>query len=199
MGEIMPKARPRLSSTDLNNLLLPYGLDRNDYPLLIVGIRGYYLSTMGKQKENDRGIYDDAIFIDTPNGTVSFNANTDSSRIRIGFGRLQKTKGMAMLKPGLWISYQFGNHKTYPALIQTGGEVTVTRDGNPNYDDTGYFGINIHKGGMNTTCSDGCQTIPPTQWTAFIGLVTSEGRRLFKEKISVTKIPYLLLENTGQL
>ena len=108
MARFLPAAKPRLSSTELRKLSGPYDIDRGRYPLVIVGIRGYYLNTMGAAGKNDRGIYDDAIFIDSPNGTVSYNANTDPSRVRRGYGRSQNTKGMAMLKPGLWLSYQFG-------------------------------------------------------------------------------------------
>jgi len=48
--------------------------------------------------------------------------------------------------------------------------VTVLRDGDPNYPETGMFGINIHRGGASGTSSLGCQTIPPTQWEVFKSL-----------------------------
>lgn len=196
---MLPPAKPRLSSTKLREMCKDYGIDRAQHPLLIVGIRGYYRNTMGLPAVNDRGIYDDAVFIDTPNSTVSFNANTDPSRYRRGSGRAQATKGMAMLKPGLWKCYKFGKHKTYLALIQTGGHVTVLRDGTPDYDDTGYFGINIHRGGRTTTSSEGCQTIHPDQWKSFIELATAEAKRLFGTDYDKVILPYLLIENTGQV
>ena len=194
MNKIVPPAKPRLSSSELRSLCDSYNVDRDKYPLLIVGIRGYYLNTMGAANINDRGIYDDAIFIDSPNVTASFNANTDPSRSRIGYGK-SVNKGMAMLKCGLWMSYQFGKHKTYAALIQTGGSVTVIRDGNPNYEDSGYFGINIHRGGYNTTSSEGCQTIYPDQWSSFISLATSEAKRISADGFNKLVIPYILMEN----
>lgn len=194
-----PSAKPRLSSTELRALCKPYKINRTKHPLLIVGIRGYYRNTLGVTGANDRGIYDDALFIDSPNCTVSFNANTDPSRYRKGKGTHQGSKGMAMLESGLWTCYRFGKHKTYPALIQTGGMVTVIRDGTPNYPDTGYFGINIHRGGINTTSSEGCQTIHPDQWKSFIELATAEAKRLFGAQYTQVTIPYLLLENNGQI
>ena len=196
MAVIVPKSKPRLSSTELHKLLEPFQINRNEYPLLIVGIRGYYLNTMGQTGENDRGIYDDAIFIDTENVTASFNANTDPSGCRIGYGTDKRTMGMARLKPGFWKAHCFGLHKfLYTALVQRKGKVTVIRDGNPDYEDTGYFGINIHKGGYSSTSSLGCQTIYPDQWKGFISLAIAEAKRLYNTKWDQVIIPYVLIEN----
>lgn len=198
MAPIVPNEKPRLSSTALAELTEPFHIDRSVNPLLIVGIRGYYLTTMGDPTKDDRGIYDDAIFVDTPNGTCSFNGNTNPSSVKVGEGYSEK-KGMAELKLGLWFSYKLGIHKTYSALVQTGGKVVVLRDGSPNYEDGGYFGINIHKGGYRSTSSKGCQTIYPEQWNSFISLVTSEAKRLFHNQYKERVIPYLLIENKGTI
>jgi lysozyme len=56
-----------------------------------------------------------------------------------------------------------------------GDAVTVQRDGGK--EETGFFGINIHRGGITRTNSEGCQTLPPSQWPAFISLVESEMKR----------------------
>jgi len=64
--------------------------------------------------------------------------------------------GAAVLKPGQYVNaYQLGLHqgkKEHPALIQTGGYVTVYRDFDrdniaeeTNVQETGHFGINIHR------------------------------------------------------
>jgi hypothetical protein len=196
----LPAAKPRLSSTKLHEFIQPYYINRQEYPLIIVGIRGYYLNTLGVQGQNDRGIYDDALFIDSPNVTASFNANNDPSVIRKGYGTSEGTKGMARLKTGLWKAHRFGYHRgLYLALVQRMGQVTVIRDGNPDYEDTGNFGINIHKGGYNTTSSEGCQTIHPDQWASFINLAKDQAVRFFQDKWDKVVIPYLLLENTGQI
>ncbi len=99
-----------------------------------------------------------------------------------------------MLKAGLYRSHVLGKHRAssptgHRALIQQGGPVTVIRDGSPNYEDTGFFGINIHRGGNNSTSSLGCQTVPPSQWLNFIGLVENGMRRH-----GVKVMPYLLVE-----
>lgn len=195
----VPSAKPRLSSAAIKKLILSYPVDRVKYPLIVIGIRGYYLNTLGEPMKNDLNMYDDALFIDSPFATASFNANTDPSKHRKGYGFSDKTKGMGHLKPGLWFAHQFGLHKgKYLALIQTGGKVTVIRDGDPDYEDSGYFGINIHRGGYGTTSSLGCQTIYPPQWDSFIAMAVDHAKRLHGNKWNKVVIPYLLVENTGQ-
>ena len=79
--------------------------------------------------------------------------------------------GAAILCPGQYRGvYRISKHRgRYDALCQRAGDVTVWRDDNrdPNHDmddstrDTGSFGINIHKGGRNSSVvnkwSAGCQ------------------------------------------
>lgn len=134
----------------------------------VVAIRGYYLNSMGNPSKNDRGIYDDAFFVvERINEPVSnwivrrYNGNTDPSLHR---------EGIANLAPGNW-RYKIGIHglskpksRQYWACVQA-APVTVVRDGGAT--ETGYFGINIHRGGSSGTSSLGCQTIPPTQWPSF--------------------------------
>lgn len=152
-------------------------------PVELLGVRGYYRRTMGDPETNDRGIYDDAIFLRTPTVYAAFNANTDPGVRR---------RGVAVLAPGLWL-YKLGIHglskpaaRRYPALVQA-GEVEVRRDGGRG--ERGFFGINIHRGGATTTSSLGCQTIVPSQWEAFIALVRSELKRHGARTVS-----YLLVE-----
>lgn len=147
----------------------------------VIGIRGYYKKTMGNPVKNDRNIYDDALFVISPEIFASFNANTDPSVTR---------KGVAVLKPGVW-RYKKGKHKInspsgYPAFVQA-EKVTVIRD--QQGEDTGWFGINHHKGGYSTTSSLGCQTTYPTQWEAHRALVYSE-----LDKYGQKDFPYILLE-----
>lgn len=189
---IVPGSKPQMDPDTLGELVEKNGYKASDLPeLFVVGVRGYYKDTMGKPGVNDRGIYDDAIFLACVHDHTfaSFNANTDPSSYRKGKG-IGSAKGMACLKRGLYHSHQLGLHRgKYMALIQTGGEVTVVRDGTPDYEETGWFGINIHKGGYNTTSSLGCQTIHPDQWMGFIGMVQT---LMHAHKQSV--MPYLLIE-----
>ena len=54
----VPSTIPRLNSSALRRLIAAYQIDREKYPLIVVGIRGYYLNSLGKPGENDRGIYE---------------------------------------------------------------------------------------------------------------------------------------------
>lgn len=187
MSSLLPNDKPKMSQAEVAALLLEY--DVTD-PLCLVGIRGYYKNTMGAPGRNDRGMYDDAMFLWSADTFASFNGNTDPSAYRKGIGRGSR-KGMASLKHGHYHSHKIGLHRgKYTALVQTAGPVVVVRDGDPPYEDEGYFGINIHKGGITQTSSLGCQTIPPNQWDAFISLV-----KLLMKRHELSVMPYLLVEN----
>ena len=180
---IVPRSKPQASEDLVRRVLARAGV--HDL-VALVGVRGYYLDTMGEKGANDRGIYDDAIFLVTPAGMMRYNANTDPSVAR---------RRVAVLVPGLW-RYRLGIHglskpkeKQYEALVQA-AVVTVDRD-EVDADSTGWFGINIHRGSYRTTSSLGCQTIYPAQWPAFIESV----RGAMKEHGQRT-VPYLLVDVT---
>lgn len=189
---IVPETRPRLSYGELLPRVEALGLDVTRHPVFVAGIRGYYGNSMGKP-DNDRGIYDDAIFLVSPAFFGAYNGNTDPSGRRpgVGFG---SGKGMARLTPGLWMVHRFDKHRgQYNALCQRAGDVTVLRDGTPDYLDTGSFGINIHRGAYDHTSSLGCQTIYPDQWKSFIASAKDQARRFHGDQWETTTIPYALL------
>lgn len=178
---MVPATQPKLSQEDARALIQPFNLSQ--YPVKLLGIRGYYKQTMGNPLKNDRGIYDDAIFLISPDAFAGFNANTDPSVTR---------QGIAVLKPGVYL-YKIGMHNMkapYEALRQY-GRVTVIRDGQGEQTDTAAnpFYIDIHKGGYNTTSSLGCQTVHPSQWISFLNMVKDHLKR-YDQKI----IPYALIE-----
>lgn len=146
----------------------------------VVAVRGYFLNSKGKPGQNDRGIYDDAFFVITPDTFAAFNGNTDPSRYR---------RGMAMLKAPQKIVYRKGYHgygrrSGHPAFRQA-SNVIVHRDGgvgngkslgNGLFTDAGTnrFWTNLHRGGSNTTSSLGCLTVPAMQWNLFYDYVSHQ-------------------------
>lgn len=158
------------------------------WPFLL-GVRGYFQDSMGVSGANDRGIYDDAMFLVTPRIFKSYNANTDPSRHRAGIAELQT---------GIW-EYKIGRHginreketgvPAYKALVQA-SDVVIQRDGGKR--ERGYFGINIHRGGNSGTSSLGCQTIIPAQWDEFIAEVEDS-----MNEYGLRSITYLLIEGQG--
>lgn len=182
MSAIVPKLRPQMTEEEVRRLIA--GHDLKGSKVIFVGIRGYYKKTMGNPVTNDVGIYDDAIFILTPDGMKAYNANTDPSVLR---------KGIAVLKEGLhW--YKKGLHgiskgagKAYPAFRPASKDegVPVTRDGK----DSRGIAINMHKGGYHQTSSEGCQTIYPDQWQEFQTTAYAE-----LDKYAQKEIPYILTQ-----
>lgn len=156
----------------------------------LLAIRGYYLDSMGAVGENDRGIYDDAIFLYSPSCFKSYNANSDPSRSGVN---ADTGKGFAVLQCGIY-DYKIGIHgiskppsMQYRALVQA-RQVVIKRDGSPTLE-RGFFGINIHRGGVSGTSSLGCQTIVPAQYKEFFEAVESE-----LNKYGQNVIPYCLIE-----
>jgi lysozyme len=176
---MIPASRPQQKKEVTLKLLIKAGVKDS---VALVGIRGYYLDSMGFIGRNDRGIYDDAIFVVSPEAYVSFNANTDPTVYR---------EGIASLVPGVHI-YKKGKHGIskgpgYPALRPATKDeaLPVYRDGEGI--SIGY-NINIHRGGKSTS-SLGCQTIPSSQYDSFISLAYDQ-----MDRFSQKTIPYLLIE-----
>lgn len=163
---ILPPSRPRATRADVERVArVMYGKALPS--VYVLGVRGYYLKTMGNPLANDRGIYDDAMFVVGPSIFASYNANTDPSVTR---------QGIATLIPGVHL-YRQGRHGItrpgggYPAFRPATKNETlpVTRDGRQGMSDG--IAINIHRGSRNSTSSEGCQTIHPDQWEEFHGLL----------------------------
>jgi len=188
--KMMPVGKPQLSRAALAARLNAEHPSWKDYPITIAGVRGYYLDSMGVPGKNDRGIFDDAGFLLTPDVFLAVNFNTDPSKGR---------PGMATLQPGFYPVYRFDLHhgkvSTYEAICQRAGPVTLVRDGAPEVREvTSKSGINIHRGGFWATGSEGCQTVPPTQWDGFYALARSEALRLWGADWRKKDVLYVLME-----
>ena len=185
----LPNKVPQMNRKDLLDLIKKHYPNYEIGIYQIVGVRGYYKKTMGKENANDRAMYDDAMFILTESELHPFNANCDPSAYR---------NGIATLVPNVYKGvYKFDNHNgskgSYPAICQRLGKVEVLRDGKKNVD-SGMFGINIHKGGFKTTSSLGCQTIPPAQWDRFYLTAKRLFTNYFGSNWNKESVTYILIE-----
>lgn len=186
MAQPIPNSKPKMSKEDALKELANFNLDA--YPVKVLGIRGYYKTTMGNPVKNDRGIYDDAMFIVAPDMFASFNANTDPSINRSGIATLIAPQ-VVLYKVGI---HGISGKNPRQAFRQASFGIKVKRD-----DKEGVFvdsvkspfWINIHDGGNNTTSSEGCQTIPKPQWNAF-----NEALKLQLKLNKQTIFPYALIE-----
>lgn len=181
---MLPSSRPQATKESVLQILhtLSYQQE-NPTNVVLLGVRGYYKTTMGDPDKNDIGIYDDAIFLVSPRVFLPVNANVDPSK---------EGKTIAHLKTGGPYLYKIGMHNMrapYEALRQY-GRITVLRNGKPDTDTAAApFYIDIHKGGYTTTSSLGCQTIHPDQWPEFLKKVKKE-MSFYKQPV----IPYYLSE-----
>ena len=192
-----------MTKPQANEALILGILDDANVPeqVRILAVRGYYSETFAPAG-NNVGVFDDAMFLCAPGVFRAVQANTDPSRLgwNPGVG-----KPYAMLMPGLWY-FRRGPHKgKTPALrqctdeeadergIPDDGEFEVLRcwgeDDPRNYKETGYFAINVHRGGDTGTSSWGCQTIPPDDFDDFMAAVWEASK-----KAGQNRIPYLLIE-----
>lgn len=185
MSNIIPASRPKLIEANLIEKI--QGIEFRG-KVFIVGIRGYYEDTMGKHGQNDRGIYDDAIFLVAPNYYKSFNANTDPSKYKPGIGTL--AFGVHYYKKGKHGISRPKPYVPYNAFRPATKDETLpgTRDGQSGI--VKIFAPNIHKGGYNSTSSEACQTVYPDQWNEF----QENGYRLMDE-YEQTEIAYILIPN----
>jgi hypothetical protein len=185
-------ARPTLDRDVAVEYLRAYDLYLADHPVIVLGVRG----AKGK---NRIGIFDDVIATVTGARCDAFTANTDpSSDIA---GRAHLTAGIWMFKIG---EHHPGTPKAYPAFVQ--GEPFVvhrfdTEDVPEGTKDVrgeclgdglwrGLFHINIHNAmGVNTTGSEGCQTIIKDQWAAFHDPTLAD-----LKAAGITEFPYVLVE-----
>ena len=150
--------------------------------LLVIGVRGYFLNTMGKAGANDIGIWDDAVLVyESGNLLKTFNANTDPSKNKAN---------LAMLDTGVYQFYR-GLHKNRIRAFRAfpeGVRLRCKRQNSKGEWTADYCSaINIHDGSLMNTGSAGCQTLPNTnghrQFTEFrdlvYGLMDAHGLKTF--------------------
>lgn len=191
---MIPASRPQQTREETLAILSKHGVNA-DKGVVLLGVRGYYKDSMGKAGVNDMDIYDDAVFVVSPDCYQSFNFNTDPSK---HYG----TK-LAKLDPGVYRYYMGDHHigtpKAYKALrpYPEGVKLPCTRDGVKSL----CANTNIHEGGNDQpgdlhdfTGSMGCQTVPKGQFRPepkdFQPLVYAQ-----MEKYGQKTVTYVLIEN----
>ncbi len=173
----MTREVPQLKRDEALKLLAKRGFNFDSVKACILAIRGYYKRTKGNPKHNDRGIYDDAIFVISEKIFSAYVANTDPSIYR---------KGTAVLCEGVYDIVPHMHKGKYPAW-----QIVldyIKRDGSDKVE-IGRHGINIHHGGVGTW-SEGCQTLPPDTWLSFQRLTYDIADSLNKKSLK-----YILIEN----
>ncbi len=172
------------------------------YDVNIVGIR----NSNSEVKNKVTNVFDDFLTISykDESGKWVFNiwpATTDPGKK--GVQQFRNKNGVARLIPNQYRGvYQIDKHQDkYFALCQRKGEVSVWRDSNKNLTfenksvDSGYFGINIHKAGQDTTWvenwSEGCQVFKRVKdFDQFMSICKKAS------KIHGNRFTYTLIEST---
>jgi hypothetical protein len=144
--------RPKISDAETDKLAKFFFVE--EMPKVVVfGVRGYFLNTMGKPGVNDINLYDDAWLV-YEDGTLvkTFNANTDPSKHRAN---------LAWLNTGVYQFYK-GKHKNRIEAFRAYPEGVKWRCKREEFSgkvvDSWCSYINIHDGGASATWSEGCQT-----------------------------------------
>lgn len=170
---VLPRYRPRQGETLTRNILravsdlLPP--ERRSDKVMLLAVRGYFENSLGKAGQNDRGLYDDAIFVIEPEQVHNFNANTDPSVQQPGIAQLKAPQAVRYVPGYHGYTSEFGHQ-----AFRQNSPVVVLRDGLGERTDAGakdFFWINLHRGGNTRTSSEGCQTVPPNQWSEFKPLI----------------------------
>ncbi|MEL6503468.1 MAG: glucosaminidase domain-containing protein [Pseudomonadota bacterium] len=166
---VAPKGRPQQPSKVTRAILQDWD-HAYEGQTVMLAVRGYFRDSKGKPGVNDRGIFDDAVFVVSPRGVWAFNFNVDPSRYRDGIASYKADQSISF-KQGIH-GYSKPAHLRYPALEQV-SVAHITRD--EQADEVGDFHMNIHKGSASgSTSSLGCCTVPVEQWDEFFGVVCRE-------------------------
>ena len=176
---IVPISRPQFKKEDAVKILEKYNLPQNQ--VYLIAFRGYYSRTF-PPVGNNIGVYDDALIMISPDYYNTYNFNVDPSS--------EKT-GRANVVSNQIIEFEIGIHnrskaksRQYKALIQDEATFKIYRyNQGTKYEDS--IGINLHKGGYNTTSSLGCLTVYPDQWDSFIKDVEQQMNRYKQKKIQL--------------
>lgn len=190
--------RPMVARDVVEAFLAQYRLTLEEHPVIALGLRG----ALDLGRPNRIGGFDDVLVVLTPRLCEAFVGNTDpSSEIP---NRANLVTGIHWFAPGF---HHPGTPRQYPAFVQD-GPIVVSRwqtedvlAGTKDERGTcvggglwrGEFAIHIHDSmGVNTTGSEGCQTLIKTEWPAFYALLSHE-----LQLANRSRFPYLLVDATS--
>lgn len=174
MKKILPPARPKRDDATLDAVIEHFNLVPTRACLIYV--RGHYLDTMGRPGVDDVNIYDDAVYLVSPNRRESWNANTSPSFPK---------KGYAELVLGQYVYYPSYHHiwepkKRYRAFrpYPEGIKLKCLRNGKLST----CQATNLHMGSDNPAAFDvvwsqGCMTVPRSQYPDYELTVRTEVER----------------------
>lgn len=146
-------------------------------PVAVVGVREFF-----PREPYVVDIYEDAVFVITPNTLASFNSS---------LGVVGPTAEAQTLLNGKWQfkkgAYGASRAKKfqYPAFVQHGAVTVVKNNG---HEETGMVGAEICRGSLTRRDPYGSHMIHPYVWDSFYSLV-SDSLFLFK----MQSFPYLLV------
>jgi hypothetical protein len=171
----------KYSYVELENKFKEFGYQ---WPLFhVIGIRS---------KANEKNKFDDRFYL--IKGPIMYEFTGTTNPGTHWLKNLLNPKGTAVLKPGQYVdAYQLGLHQgKYEALVQR-KPVTVYRDGDKDdtaeeqgKEDTGMFGINIHRANPSAISSiidkwsAGCQVLNDfKQYASLIAACKASGKKTF--------------------
>ena len=157
---------------------------------------GYQWSTFHlvgvRSAANEKNKFDDTMYL--VNGLIMTPFSCTTNPGTHWLKNLMNPKGTAVLKPGQYVdSWKIGMHQgKYEALTQA-KPITVYRDGNKNdlaeessVEQTGLFGINIHRANPNAVSSiidkwsAGCQVLnDPKQFATLLAACKASKQKAF--------------------
>jgi hypothetical protein len=174
--------------------------------------RPYEMNIVGKRnKTTQPNKFDDSINVFYKNDKGQWEGYTAPATTDPGTYFLNKpiaNLGAAILKEGQYENkYQIGLHRSkYEAVVQRGGPVTVYRDYNRDNvldfnngrEETGMFGINIHKAGAESDVvnnwSAGCQVFQKSaDFEEFMNLARKH------KSLYGNQLTYTLLDNRAYM
>lgn len=194
-----PRALPRLSRPALMQALSRNGVNaeqRERGGVMLVGVRGFH-APMLRREGADRWLYEDALFVISPEAFMSWHANLDPAGWRRDMG-LPTPENAPTLKAGLYAAHRYGKlGGRDPALIQTAGPVDVTWPDLPHGQPVERT-MPIRRGTVAAPAAAAGVPVAPRQWDSFIATVVDLLQRHHGRDWRARAVPLLVLDTAAE-